>query len=161
MRACARCGADLSGLEREYRFQLPDPVFDRRDTPEVRDRWGGDDMMLVQGLGGFVRVRVEIPVEAWGSWGYGAWLAVRPEDLRRIWAVWDEPAYDDLVVDGFLANALPPWGRRVLAAPCRAQVRDRDQLPVVVSTQHPVLAEALSREQPHDQWLEVVQRLQG
>ena len=40
----------------------------------------------------------------------GVGPAVHPDDLPGIFGVWWEPSYVDLVVNGWLANPVKPWG---------------------------------------------------
>ncbi len=43
------------------------------------------------------------------------WVSIDPRDLQRAFAVWWQPDYARLELDGVLANAFQPWGlRRVL-----------------------------------------------
>ena len=108
-------------------------------------------MMQVPNVGAFVRSLLPVHLTDGYMVTFGVWLAIHPDDLQRIFSVWWEPAYRELVVDGWLANALPAWG--LLAAPVNAAVRDADQTPYVAASSDPRLEEVLTREWPHDQVL--------
>ena len=76
---------------------------------------------------------------------------VHPDDLRRAFAVWWEPAYADLRIDGYLANRIEPWG--LLAAPVSLEVRDPDQTPYCSASSDSDLAQGLGSEWPHEETL--------
>lgn len=63
--------------------------------------------------------------------------------------VWDQQEYAELELFGTLANAVPPWGDRLLGAPVRAVVRDTDELPYVVEGFTALLDQVLTRIWPH------------
>ena len=73
---------------------------------------------------------------------------VSPEDLQRAFAVWWEPSYRDLVLEGRLANALPVWG--LLGAHPVATVVDPEATPHVTSSADAELAAVLGGSWPHD-----------
>jgi hypothetical protein len=85
---------------------------------------------------------------------FGVWIGVHPDELQRAFAIWWEPEYVDLRLDGRLANALPGWG--LLATQVDAAVLDVDETPYVVRSSDPTLDRVLSGEWPHD---EVLSRL--
>jgi hypothetical protein len=55
------------------------------------------------------------------------WAAIHPDDLQRAYAVWHEPEYADLRLDGFLSNPVKPWD--LLYAPVSLEVRDPEHTP--------------------------------
>jgi hypothetical protein len=69
-------------------------------------------------------------------------------DLQRAFAVWWEPGYADLRLDGFLANSVEPWG--LLAAPVSLDVRDTEQAPYCSASSDPGLSQVLADEWPHE-----------
>lgn len=113
-------------------------------------RWGNDYLLQVQGLGSFVRALLQVRLEGGDTVTYGLWLGVRPEELRRLWEIWNEPAYLGHEFEGWCANAIPPWKEAVLAAPVIARAIKPDELPQVVRSEHPVMVELLERDWPHD-----------
>ena len=50
--------------------------------------------------------------------------------LHQVFAFWWAPEYKDLRLEGFLANAIQPWG--LLAAPVSLVVRDPKHTPVLL-----------------------------
>jgi hypothetical protein len=82
---------------------------------------------------------------------FGVWLGIHPERLQSTFAVWWEPEYVDLRLDGVLANSIEPWG--LFPAPATATVRDPEETPYVTASSDPLLAEVLTSTWPHDQVL--------
>ena len=83
--------------------------------------------LQVPGLGAFVRALLPVQLERSHKVTYGVWVGVSPEDLRRACEVWWEPSYNELVLTGRLANAVPPNVR--VGAPVHLVVRDPDHVP--------------------------------
>lgn len=67
-----------------------------------------------------------------------------------MWELWETPAYAELVLSGYLANTLPPWGEKVLGVPAVAAVRDPKQWPYIQRSEARILQSILSTEWPHD-----------
>ena len=107
-------------------------------------------MLQVQNIGAFVRVLLPIRLTGGYSITVGTWLAIQPDRLRHVYEVWWEPEYSKLHLDGFLANAVPPWAGDVFGAPASAVVRDPDQVPYLTASKHHLLSSILSQEWPHD-----------
>lgn len=152
--SCSLCGRPLDEHERDIRFTLPDPVLHAPEQESTAGAWLSHEdastsvMMQVPGIGAFVRCL--LPVELTGGYTvtFGVWVGVHPDDLQAAVAVWWEPRYRDLVLDGNLANALPGWG--LLGAPVRARVRDEDETPYVVQSADPALTRVLTERWPHE-----------
>lgn len=147
---CPSCGRRLDEHNRHVRFVLPDPVLAVPESERVERTWGHDPLLQVQGIGAFVRVLLPIQLTGGFSLTVGTWLAINPSGLREVWELWETPAYAELVLDGFLANALPPWGEKVLGEPAVAAVRDSTQWPYIQQSGAPTLHAVLSTEWPHD-----------
>lgn len=98
-------------------------------------------------------VRALLPVRLTGGFTvtYGVWVGVHPDDLQRSFQVWWEPEYSDLRLNGFLGNAIQPWG--LLGQPVELAVLNADQTPYCVGSSDVDLAAVLSREWPHDEVL--------
>ena len=111
-------------------------------------------MMQVPGVGAFIRALLPVALSGGFTVTFGVWLAVHPDELRRAFAIWWEPEYETLALDGRLANAVPPWG--LLAAPVRAVVRDPNQTPYCDSSIDERLAAVLTNEWPHDLVLDAI-----
>lgn len=151
---CAMCGRARDEHNRHVRFMLPDAVLASADRENTAGTWLSDAdartsvMMQVPGIGTFVRALLPVALEGDASVTFGVWLAIHPDELQRVFRVWWEPEYADLVVDGWLANALPVWG--LLAAPVRAVVRNPDETPYCDTSSDEQLAAVLTREWPHE-----------
>lgn len=151
---CRTCGRPIDEHNRHVRFVLPDPVLAVPESERAERTWGADPLLQVQGIGAFVRVLLPIQLTGGFSLTAGTWLAINPSMMRDVWELWETPAYAELVLDGYLANALPPWGDKVLGVPAVAAVRDPTQWPYVNRSDAPTLQTVLSREWPHDTILE-------
>jgi hypothetical protein len=145
---CPTCGRSLDAHDRHVRFQLPDPVLDVPAEQREARTWRNDVMMQVQGVGAFVRALLPVRLSAGHRVTFGVWLGVPPDELQRAFREWWTPTYVDLVLDGFLANDVRPWG--LLAKPARAVVRDPDHTPYVDSSDDDLLRQVLTDEWPHD-----------
>jgi len=104
-------------------------------------------MMQVPGVGAFVRALLPVKLTGGFSATFGVWVALDPADLQRTFAVWSRPEYQNLRLQGWLANALPAWG--LLAAPVELEVRDPEQTPYCAESTDPKLAKVLTEIWPH------------
>jgi hypothetical protein len=149
--ACPTCGRPLDEHDRHIRFTLPDPVL---EVPDSERTWQAPDMMQVDGVGSFLRAL--LPVRLTGGYRvtFGVWLLVHPDDLQRAFRVWQEPDFVGFSVDGWLGNAVRPWG--LLGKPVHAQVRDPDQIPYIDTSTDPLVARVLAEEWPHEDILAVL-----
>ena len=148
--ACPTCGRPLDLHDRHVRMKLPDPVLAVPEEDRASRTLGRDPLIQVQGVGAFVRVLLPIRLTGGYSLTVGTWLAIDPANLRSVWEEWIKDDYSSLVLDGFLANAIPPWGEAVLSAPATATVRDPKLNPYITASPHPVLGEVLATEWPHE-----------
>jgi len=105
-------------------------------------------MMQVPALGAFVRALLPVRLTGGHTVTFGVWVAVHPDDLQRAFVVWWEPEYEDLRLDGALANSVPPWG--LLAALVSLAVRDPQQTPYCTSSPDEGLSRVMNQEWPHD-----------
>ena len=151
--SCAMCGRPLEAHNRHVRFTFPDPVLEASEE-DRRNAWQSETdakravMMQVPNVGAFVRALLPIRLSGGYTLTFGLWLAVHPDDLQRAARLWWSPEYAKLTLDGWLGNAVPPWG--LLAAPITAVVRDPDQTPYCDRSTHPILARVLAEEWPHE-----------
>ncbi|WP_433222830.1 hypothetical protein ACQP00_24530 [Dactylosporangium sp. CS-047395] len=133
---------------------MPDPVLDLPEQEHTPGTWmtgataRSSVLMQIPGVGAFVRALLPVRLTGGHMVTFGVWLGVDPADLQTIAKVWFAPEYRDLVVAGYLANAVPPWG--LLAAPVRAIVRDPDETPYCDSSSSVELDRVLHDEWPHD-----------
>jgi hypothetical protein len=154
---CALCGRDVSAHDRQVRFRLPQPVLDSPERDQGPGAWvsHGDAessvMMQVPSIGAFVRALLPVRLTGGHAVTFGVWVGVHPDDLQRAFAVWWEPEYAGLRIDGYLANRIEPWG--LLGAPVRLEVRDPDQTPYCAASPDSVLSRVLDGEWPHEEVL--------
>lgn len=151
---CHSCGRLLDDHDRQVRFTLPDPVLALPDRERTAGTWMTKKdpsravMMQVPGVGAFVRVLLPVRLTGGFTVTFGLWLGVHPDDLQRAVALWWEPDYPTLRLDGVLANAIPPWG--LLGEPVEAGVRDPDETPYCERSTSHDLARVLNDEWPHE-----------
>lgn len=148
---CPHGGAPLDEHERDLQFRLPRAVLDLPDREETEGTWmtapdvEQSVLLEVPGAGSFVRSLLPIRLTGGYQVTFGVWLAIAPEVLDHASAVWREPEYAALVLDGHLANDLPVWG--LLGVPATATVPNFDTEPVVTATTDPTLHGLLPRSQ--------------
>ncbi len=154
---CPTCGRLTSEHNRHVRFLLPEPVLNLPEREQTPGAWlshadpNTSVMMQVPGVGPFCRCLVPIHLDGGYTLHFGVWVAIHPDDLQRAFAVWWTPDYEQLEIDGYLANDLPGWGG--LAAPVHAVVRHTDHTPYVVASSDDSLSEVLRTMWPHDEAL--------
>ena len=158
---CPHCGRRLDEHNRHLRFVLPEPVLEVPVAEREARTWGNEALMQVQGVGAFVRVLVPIHLTGGYTVTFGAWLGVDPDDLGTAYEVWWTDAYADLVIDGRLANMLPPWETETYGKPMQVAVRNRDEVPYAVSSIDEFLQTVLTKEWPHEDVLAAVARYEG
>jgi hypothetical protein len=147
---CAHCGRPIVEHDRHVRFELPDAVFELPKKDRVKRTRGRDPLIQVQGLGAFVRTLLEIRLTDGYTLTAGTWLAIDPALFQSVWERWETAQYVSLHIDGHLANALPPWGAKVLGAPATATVRIATEYPYIARSSQPDLARVLATEWPHE-----------
>ena len=108
-------------------------------------------MMQLDGMGAFIRVLMPVRLDGGYNVTYGVWLGVHPSQLQEAFAVWWEPAYTDLRLDGRLANTVEPWG--LLGSPVIATVRNLEETPYCTESTDPLMSSVLNDEWPHEQVL--------
>jgi hypothetical protein len=77
----------------------------------------------------FVRALLPVKLEGGHEFRFGAWIAIRPDDLQHAYRVWNAPEYSDLKLAGHLANKVQPWG--LLGAPVNLTVLNPAIYPTV------------------------------
>jgi hypothetical protein len=151
--ACSCCGNPVDPAHLDARFELPDAVMEL-PAEQRRDRtWGGDYLLQVQGVGAFVRCLLRVELSHESSVTFGTWLSVHPDDLRRAHQLWDDPRYAELTLEGYLGNAIEPWGQAIYRAPARAVVRNVAHVPYLVESADPDLARVISQAWDRDEVL--------
>ena len=150
---CDLCGQPADDHDRHVRFRTPQPVLAAGEIP-ASDVWmtdvdaDGSVMMQVNHIGAFVRALLPVHLAAGHTITYGVWVGINPNDLRHVFETWWSPRYKDLVLDGFLANTIPPWG--LLAAPVQLRVRDPEQTPYCVDSADDRLRSVLKDDWDHE-----------
>jgi hypothetical protein len=109
-------------------------------------------MMQVPAIGAFVRALLPVSLTGGHTVTYGVWVAIDPQQLQHAFAVWWEPEYKELRLDGLLANSIQPWG--LMAAPVSLAVRDPEQTPYCAASPDPQLSRVLTEQWPHDEILD-------
>ena len=152
------CGRPLVAHDRHVRFRLPEPVLATAAQERAPGAWLSHDsaqssvMMQIPSVGAFVRALLPVKLTGEHTVTYGVWVAIDPRQLQRVFAVWWTPEYQDLRLDGLLANSIRPWG--LLAAPVSLAVRDPQQTPYCSASTDQQLSRVLSEQWPHEDILD-------
>jgi hypothetical protein len=151
---CAMCGRALSDHDKQVRFELPDPVLSSELKLNTPGTWLSHAdaytsvMMQVPGIAPFVRALLPVHLDGGYSVTFGVWVAISPDDLQSTFKVWLDDEYANLILNGVLANDVPPW--KLLGAPVELRVRDIDHTPYCVSSTDELLETVLSTVWPHE-----------
>jgi hypothetical protein len=131
-------------------FAQPDVIH---DIPEpLLETWGGDPFLAIKDVGFFFRVVLPVKLTDGSTVDFGTWLEVHIEDFRTAWRTWNFAEYADLSVEGYVANAIPPWGELPHAL-VRAAVVDVEEIPHLVSTANPIVTRILEETWPAEEVL--------
>jgi hypothetical protein len=136
----------VGGKPLSVTFEQPDVYYDIH--PELLDTWGGDPFLAIKTVGFFVRVVLPIKCTDDFAVDFGTWLEVSDESFRTAWLNWNTPEYKDLVLEGYLANAVAPWPEFPHSM-VTATVRDPNEVPVVTSASHGDIMALMRMEWPH------------
>lgn len=155
---CSMCGRLADAHDRHVRFRLPEPVLTSPDREKAAGAWlsHGDPessvMMQIPSVGAFVRALLPIRLAGGHTVTYGVWVGIHPGELQRVFGIWWEPEYQNLRLEGVLANSIAPWG--LLTAPVSLLVRDPQHTPYCSGSSDPQLARVLRDEWPHEDILD-------
>ncbi len=149
---CSCCGIapDPRGRPFSITYDLPDVTFEIE--PPLLDTWGEDPFFAIKNVGFFVRVLLPVQLTDGFSVAIGTWLEIDADDFRKAWQTWNFPEYADLSFEGYVANAVAPWGAFPHAL-VRALVRDADQVPFLASSDDPTITRILGETWPHSEVL--------
>jgi hypothetical protein len=153
-------GGPVDAHDRQFRFRLPDPVLHSPEQECVPGAWLSHEspeasvMMQIPGVGPFVRALLAVRLTGGYAVTHGVWVGVHPGDLQRAYRVWREPEYENLRLEGALANSVPPRG--LLAAPVTLAVKGPYHTPYCVSSPDHMLSRVLGEEWPHKDVLETL-----
>lgn len=143
----ARCSCGDSAVPLELGFGLPDNVFALSESERTRRAKIGRAFVELDDKRFFVRTLVPVPVENIGTWNIGLWLELTASDSRRLKEVWTSEAFVGHRFEGTIANEISEptiiRGTRVEASGV-----DSKQLPHVVSSRDPGVAQLLNRRWP-------------
>lgn len=104
-------------------------------------------LMQVQGLGAFVRALLPVQLTGGHAVTYGVWVGFDPAMLRHVIDVWWTPQYEDLQIEGILANVVEPWG--LYGSPVSLRVVSADEIPYCVASSDTTLASVISDHWDH------------
>jgi hypothetical protein len=147
---CPTCGVPLDAHNTAIRFTVPDAVVAAQEDRARRDFGANPALIHVPGVGAFVRVLLPVHLVGGFVTEFGTWLQIDERLSRETQERWDSPQYATMALEGYLANAIEPWGDAVLGAPAVARVTDPNLNPAVRSSSHPVLKQVLTREWDHE-----------
>ena len=141
MAQCGCCGTALNDPQRmDIRLGLPDFAF---DLPESAREEVNAGLLRVEGGRCFVRCLLPVALTGGTELVFGTWMEISPVDLERTAAIWDDPSYADLVLQGTFANGIKPWGDGLLGAPVTAVVRNVSEIPYIESSEDDLLRRVL------------------
>ena len=152
--SCPDCGRPLDSHDQHVRFALPDAVLAAGLTAGSEDVWiAGEsprqaDFMAAKGVGFFVRSLVPVQLTGGHLVTYGVWIGADEEVVQYAHSEWNARTYSNLVIEGRLANKLPPWdvyGAEVIATP-----RDANEVPYVGSSSNSSMQAVLDEVWPHE-----------
>jgi hypothetical protein len=145
---CSYCQAPVEGPDLDFRFRLPDPIFDLPEPERAERMHGGGDVVGARGIGVFIRVLLPVVLAGGYRITYGTWLRLLSKaDFERVRALWHAADYPSLALDGVLGNAIEPWGRPLMTR-ARVAVRDVDSVPYVERIYDEQMAKVLTEPWP-------------
>ncbi len=149
MNRCPQCPWPLADHDRDINFRLPDELADwtAQELTEKTSRL--DTFLHVKPDRFFMRALVPIHLTEHHTLMFGVWLAVDRPTMEAAARIWNTPAYGSFSCSGLLANALPPWPEAA-GLPVRAETRQIDELPYVITSSDPKMNEILDGTWPHE-----------
>nr|WP_052477736.1 DUF2199 domain-containing protein [Kibdelosporangium sp. MJ126-NF4]CEL13622.1 hypothetical protein [Kibdelosporangium sp. MJ126-NF4]CTQ99308.1 hypothetical protein [Kibdelosporangium sp. MJ126-NF4] len=139
---CGCCGQHIPTTDQiDFRLYRPEVAIDK---PKEDVHGVNPGLLRVDGEGAFARCLLPIALSEGVTMVFGAWMKISDEDLDRAAAVWNEDAYQDLVLHGTFANVIKPWGEEIFDAPLTAVVRNVTEIPYITASDHPLLHRVLA-----------------
>lgn len=139
--ACAKCGVPTA--LRDFAYQLPDCIWAQRES-QRSSRNSGDFAELDERR--FVRGLLPVKLENGEEFRYGVWLEVDRTTFDEVRSSWnDEVRYPELRFAAKIANAAPPWRKRILGVEVDVGVRDQKSRPFVVAARERWLQRVIER----------------
>lgn len=115
---------------------------------------GASAMMQIPGVGPFIRALLAVRLAGVRGDPTASGSEFIPVISSALSASGGSRTYENLRLDGALANSVPPWG--LLAAPVTLAVRDPEHTPYCVSSSDHMLSRVLGKEWPHKDVLETL-----
>lgn len=152
----ATCGCG-NELDPEHPgFELPLPQLVAELPPEERSqrvRVHTEAMMIADGIGNFLKVRLPIQLEDGRSVLYLVWVHVDAQEMNEYTKRVHDKTLDGHRLNGLLCNAIGPWGDNVLRAPVvlggqRINEDGSIRYSEIVKTRHKLLNDVLRKRWP-------------
>ncbi|GHF20314.1 hypothetical protein GCM10014715_88610 [Streptomyces spiralis] len=147
------CGGELDPEHPGFELPLPHLVAELSEEERAkRVRVDTGAMMVADGVGNFLKVRLPIPLENGRTVVYLVWIYVKARVIEEIVARVHDDTLPGHRFEGLLCNAIGPWGEEVLRAPVVLEgqpIKKEGRVPYceVVESAHPLLAKVLN-----DRW---------
>jgi hypothetical protein len=148
------CGDEPDPDHPGFEFPLPHLVAELSEEERAkRLRVDTGALMVADGVGNFLKVRLPIPLDDGRTVVYLAWVALRAEVIEDVVARTNAGTLPGHRFEGLLCNAIGPWAEEVLRAPVvlvGQPVKREGRVPYceVVESGDPLLSRALSERWP-------------
>nr|WP_158515524.1 DUF2199 domain-containing protein [Kitasatospora sp. MBT63] len=149
--ACTCCDGTLSAGDPRFNLSLPDPVAKMSAyAQETCIRFLSDFMVSTENIGAFTRALLPVTLTDGRTVTFGVWVAIDGPTYRYISELGrdgTDEEYATMEFDGLLANALEPWGRKVLRAEVSVAIPDSPfdrPTPQIISSTHATVTRMLS-----------------
>ncbi|MFC5908422.1 DUF6348 family protein [Streptacidiphilus monticola] len=152
---CA-CGGRLDPEHPGFDLELPHLVAELSEeerTQRVRADTGA--IMIVEGVGNFLKVRLPIRLDDGRTVVYLCWVYLQAPVIDDLVQRFETGAVEGHRFEGLLCNAIPPWGGELLRAPVvlggqRIKADGRVARTEVLGSSHPLLSRVLQQTWPAD-----------
>ncbi|MFJ4849543.1 MULTISPECIES: DUF6348 family protein [unclassified Streptomyces] len=147
------CGGALDPERPGFDLALPHLVAELPEEERAKSvRVATKAMMVVDGVGNFLKARLPIPLQDGRTVVYLVWIYLQAEVIEEFVTRVHDGTLPGHRFEGLLCNAVGPWGEEVLRAPVvlespPAKEEGRISRCEVVDSTHPLLAKVLN-----DRW---------
>jgi hypothetical protein len=147
------CGGELDPEHPGFELSLPHLVAELSEEERAaRVRVDTGVMMVADGVGNFLKVRLPIPLDDGRTVVYLLWIYLKAEAIEEVVARVHDDTLPGHRFEGLLCNVFGPWGEEVLRAPVVLEgqpVVREGRVPYceVVESGHPLLSKVLT-----DRW---------
>ncbi|WP_306192973.1 DUF6348 family protein [Streptomyces sp. MK5] len=148
------CGGELDPEHPGFELTLPHLVAELSEEERAkRVRVDTGAMMVADGVGNFLKVRLPIPLEDGRTVVFLVWIYLAAQVIEEFVARVHDGTLPGHRFEGLLCNAVGPWGEEVLRAPVVLEgkpTKREGRVPYceVVASTHPLLAKALNDHWP-------------